>query len=141
MIDNVLLAIFMNVSMLSVQHIHDHMLKYISVPETWRSKNYNSAFKFVECIINVFQLEIICSLCNARYHTLIDDESTDISVTKTLILYTKLRTLNDVNYKTVFARILKLSACDSRSIFQAIKKKKLVCKQQTRHAEDGHVYA
>lgn len=119
MIDNVLLAISMNSSMLSVQDIHDHMAKYVSIPESWRSKNY--AFEFVECINEVVQQEIISDLRNASYHTLIADESTDISVTKMLILYTKFRPLNDLNYKTVFAGILKLTACDSRSIVAAIK--------------------
>jgi hypothetical protein len=33
---------------LSVQDIHDHLAKYTTIPEGWRSKNY--AFKFVECI-------------------------------------------------------------------------------------------
>ena len=48
LIDNVLLAISMNSSMLSVLEIHDHMAKYVTIPESWRSKNY--AFEFVECI-------------------------------------------------------------------------------------------
>ncbi|CAF91361.1 unnamed protein product [Tetraodon nigroviridis] len=48
LIDDILLAINMNVSMLSVQQIHDHMAKYVSIPESWRSKNY--AFEFVNFI-------------------------------------------------------------------------------------------
>ena len=48
LIDNTLLAIKMNASMLSVQQIHDHMAKYVSIPEGWRSKNYG--FEFVNSI-------------------------------------------------------------------------------------------
>jgi len=44
----VLLAVNMNVSILSVQDIHDHTGKYVSIPKSWRSKNYG--FEFVECI-------------------------------------------------------------------------------------------
>lgn len=35
LIDNILLAIKINSSMLSVQQIHDHMAKYLSIPESW----------------------------------------------------------------------------------------------------------
>lgn len=35
LIDNVLLAVNMNVSMLSVKDIHDHIGKYVSIPESW----------------------------------------------------------------------------------------------------------
>ena len=38
LIDNILLAIKMNASMLSAQQIHDHMAKYVSIPESWQSK-------------------------------------------------------------------------------------------------------
>ena len=68
-IDNVILAIKMNASMLSVQDIHDHVAKYVTIPENWRSKNY--AFEFVE-------------MRQSAFHTLIIDESTDISVQKML---------------------------------------------------------
>lgn len=44
-LNNILFAIEMNASMLSVQQIHDHMAKYVSIPESWRSKNYD--FEFV----------------------------------------------------------------------------------------------
>jgi len=51
LIDNVLLGLSMNASMLSVMDIHDHMAKYVKLPDSWRSKNY--AFEFVECIDTV----------------------------------------------------------------------------------------
>ena len=38
LIDNVLLAVKMNISLLSVQVINDHMAKYVRIPESWRSK-------------------------------------------------------------------------------------------------------
>ncbi|TRY93452.1 hypothetical protein DNTS_005747, partial [Danionella cerebrum] len=80
LIDNVLLAIKMNASMLSVQEIHNHLAKYVNIPDSWRSKNY--AFEFVESINAVVQAEIMESLRNASAHTLIVDESTDITVHK-----------------------------------------------------------
>jgi len=119
LIDNVLLAIKINVSMSAVQEIHDHMAKYVSLPGSWRSKNY--AFEFVECINSVVHKVIMAELRNASYRTLIVDESTDISVTKMLILYVKFRPHGDINYKTVFAGIYRLTACDSKAIVAAIK--------------------
>jgi len=55
------------------------------------------------------------------YHTLIADESTDVSVTKMLILYAKFRPCNAVIYKTVFAGMLQLQTCDSTAITAATK--------------------
>jgi hypothetical protein len=43
--DNVILAIKINASILSVQDIHDHLAKYTTIPESWHSNNY--AFEFV----------------------------------------------------------------------------------------------
>ena len=63
LIDNILLAIKMNASMLSVQQIHDHMAKYVSIPESWRSKNY--AFEFVNSINEIVQNE---TMCNVKMH-------------------------------------------------------------------------
>lgn len=60
MIDNVLLAINMNASMLAVQDIHNHLAKYIALPESWHSKNY--AFEFVECIDCVVKHEVMSDL-------------------------------------------------------------------------------
>ncbi|XP_070582700.1 zinc finger protein 862-like [Erythrolamprus reginae] len=119
LIDNVLLAIKMDASMLSVQDVHDHIGRYVSIPESWRSKNY--AFEFVECINAVVQREVLHELCNASCHTLIVDESTDITLTKMLILYAKFRPSNATIYKTMFIGILKLSACNSTAITTAIK--------------------
>ena len=48
LIDSVLLAIKMNISMLSVQKINEHMAKYVRMPNGWRGKNY--AFEFIEII-------------------------------------------------------------------------------------------
>jgi hypothetical protein len=120
LIDNVLLAVKINSSMLSVQAIHDHVAKYVKIPESWRSKNY--AFEFIECINSTIRSEILLEIKNAAYHTLIVDESTDISVSKMLILYMKFRNANDSVHKTVFAGIVKLTACDSLSILGAIQK-------------------
>ena len=39
LIDNVLLELKMNNSLLSVQDINNHMAKYVRIPENWRSKN------------------------------------------------------------------------------------------------------
>lgn len=118
LIDNILLAIKMNASMLSVQQIHDHMAKYASIPESWRSKNY--AFEFVNSINEIVQNETMCNVKNAPWHTLIVDESTDITVHKMLVIYIKYREENDVNYKTVFGGIIQLTACTAKDIVQAI---------------------
>jgi Domain of unknown function (DUF4371) len=119
LIDNVLLALSMNTSMLSVMDIHDHMAKYLKLPESWRSKNYG--FEFVECIDSVVKEICMKEIREAEFHTLIVDESTDISVTKMLIIYIKYRPAGTKRHQTVFAGMVKLTACDSLSIFSAIK--------------------
>ena len=118
LIDNILLAIKMNASMLSVQQIHDHMANYVSIPESWRSKNY--AFEFVNSINEIVQNETMRNVKNAPWHTLIVDESTDITVKKMLVLYIKYREKNEINYKTVFGGIIQLTACTAHDIVQAI---------------------
>jgi hypothetical protein len=70
---DVILAIKINASMLSVQDIHDHLAKCTTVPESWRSKNY--AFEFVECMNSVIEKQLLDELCKSRFHTLIVDES------------------------------------------------------------------
>lgn len=119
LIDNVLLALSMNASMLSVMDIHDHMAKYMKLPDSWRSKNY--AFEFVECIDSVVKEICMQEIRESAFHTLIVDESTDISVTKMLIIYIKYRPAGTKCHRTVFCGMVKLTACDSRSIFSAIK--------------------
>jgi hypothetical protein len=48
LIGNVILAMKINASILSVQDIHDHLAKYTTIPESWHSKNH--AFEFLKCI-------------------------------------------------------------------------------------------
>ena len=119
LIDNVLLALSMNASMLSITNIHDHMAKYLKLPDSWRSKNY--AFEFLECINSVVKEICMQEIRESKFHTLIVDESTDISVTKMLIIYIKYRPARTKSHRTVFAGMVKLTACDSGSIFSAIK--------------------
>ena len=117
--DNVLLATKINKSMLSVQHIHDHKEKCVSIPQSWPNKN--CAFEFVDSINTVIQKEVIRDLRNASCHTLVVDKSTDVLTSKMIILKAKLRPGNDKNYKTLFAKILQLTACDSVAVTAAIK--------------------
>ena len=119
LIDNVILAIKLNASMLSVQDIHEHVAKYVEIPENWRSKNY--AFEFVECISFVLKTELMSELRKSAFHTLIIDESTDISVQKMLIVYFKYRPKQEIVSKTIFGGIVNLSQCNSISIVTAIK--------------------
>ncbi|XP_069089935.1 E3 SUMO-protein ligase KIAA1586-like [Pleurodeles waltl] len=119
LINNVLLAVKMNTSMLSVQDIHDHVALYVKIPDSWRSKNY--AFDFLEAIDRVIRSDFMAELRSARYHTLIIDESTDISVTKMLILYFKFRSVASTEHKTVFGEIVTLSACNAEAITTAVK--------------------
>ena len=114
LIENVTLAIKLNTSMLSVQEIHAHVAEYVQLPESWRSKNY--AFEFVESINMVVKTQILTETKSTPFHTLIADESTEVSVTKMLILYLKFRPVGMNIHKAVFAGILKLQAYDSTSI-------------------------
>jgi hypothetical protein len=73
LIDNVILAIKMSASILSVQEIHDHLAKHTTISECWCSKNY--AFEFVESINSVSEKQLLDKLCKSQFHTLILDES------------------------------------------------------------------
>ena len=119
LIDNDLLAINMNASMLSVQTIHDHIGKYVSLPDTWPSKNYT--FQFVAAINKVVAHEIFTKLRASLFHTLIADESTDIAVHKVLVLYFNYRSPNSLVYKTVFGGIIQLTECHAQALEKAIK--------------------
>ena len=114
LIDNVLLAINMNASMLSVQTIHDHIEKYVSLPDSWRNKNYT--FEFVAAINKVVADEIFTKLRASLFHTLIVDENTDIAVHKVLVLYFKYRSPNSLVYKTVFGGIIQLAECHAQAL-------------------------
>src|SRR6218665_1459445 len=57
----------------------------------------------------------------SEFHKLIVDESTDISVTKILIMYIKYRPAVTICHRTAFAGMVKLTACDIQSIFSAVK--------------------
>ena len=116
LIDNVLLAVKMNISLLSVQDINSHMSKYVRIPESWRSKNY--AFEFLESINVVINQEIMEKIASANFHTLTVDESTDISISKCLILYFKYRV--SFEYKTTFGGIIQLKSCNASSIVTTV---------------------
>jgi len=79
LIDSVLLSAKLNSSILSCQVINSHMSKYTKLPRSWRSKNYG--FEFLKSIDFVAREEAIQSIRQAKYHTLIIDESNDISST------------------------------------------------------------
>jgi hypothetical protein len=74
LIDNVILAIKVNTSMLSIQNIHDQLAKYTAIPKSWSSKNY--AFVFVECINSAIEKQLLNELHKSQFHMLIVDEST-----------------------------------------------------------------
>jgi hypothetical protein len=74
LIDNVILVIKINASMLSLQDIHEQLAKYTTIPEIWRCKNYTSVF--VECITSVIEKQLLDELHKSRFHTLIVDKST-----------------------------------------------------------------
>ena len=117
---NVLLAIIMNASMLCVKTIHDHIGKYISLPDSWRSKNYR--FEFVTAINKVVPNKIFTKLRASLFHTLIVDESTDIVVHKVLVLYFKYRSPNSLVYKTMFGGIIQLTECHAQALKKVIKR-------------------
>uniref|UniRef100_A0A1B8Y9W5 HAT C-terminal dimerisation domain-containing protein n=1 Tax=Xenopus tropicalis TaxID=8364 RepID=A0A1B8Y9W5_XENTR len=139
LIDSVLLAIKMNISLLSVQDINEHMAKYVSIPQSWRSKNY--AFEFLGIINGIVQEDLMADIKLATYHTLTVDESTDISVNKYLILYFKYRPVNSKEYRTSFGGMLQLEACDATSIVTAVRefygKHKLDLNKMVMFTSDG----
>jgi hypothetical protein len=54
LIGNVIPAIKINTSMLSVQDIHYHFTKYTSVPESWRSSYVDSRRKYRILFVTIF---------------------------------------------------------------------------------------
>lgn len=77
LIGNVLLAIDLNRSMLAAQEIHDYVENFVKIPASWRSKNY--ACEFTECINIVVKNQILTEIREFPFHSLIIDESTDIT--------------------------------------------------------------
>ncbi|XP_060111233.1 uncharacterized protein LOC132583632 [Heteronotia binoei] len=120
LIDNVLLAVKLNVSMVSLPKIHDHMAKYVNIPASFR--NQNDALAFLECINSTVKSEILNEIQESPFHTLIIDESTDITVSKILIMYIKFRRTGSDLPKTAFAGIVKLAACNSAAIVDSIRR-------------------
>ena len=119
LLDNVLLAINMNASMLSVQTIYDHFGKFVSLPDNWKSKNYT--FEFVAAVKEVVADKIFTELRASLFHTLIVNESIDISVHKVLVPYFKYRSPNSLIYKTVFGGTIQLTACHAQALEQAVR--------------------
>jgi hypothetical protein len=74
LIENVVLAMKIDASKLSVQDIHDYLAKYSTIPKSWRSKNY--AFEFVECINSVIEKQLLDEVHKFQFHMMIVDEST-----------------------------------------------------------------
>ena len=93
LIDSVLLSGKVNSSILSCQVINDHMSKYTKLPPSWWSKN--CSFAFLKSIDFFAREEAMQSTRQATCHTLIIDESNDISSNKMLILYIKYCTADD----------------------------------------------
>ncbi|XP_069088049.1 E3 SUMO-protein ligase KIAA1586-like isoform X1 [Pleurodeles waltl] len=119
LINNVLLTVKMNTSMLYVQDVHDHVALYVKIPDSWRSKNY--AFEFLEAIKSMICSDFMAELRSALHHTLIIDESTDISVTKMLVLFFKFRSITSTEHKMLFGGIVTLSTCNAEAITIAVK--------------------
>ena len=76
MIDNMILVIKLNASMLFVQDIHNHVAKYVKIPENWHSKNY--AFEFVESISFILKTELTTELRKSAFQILIIIESISV---------------------------------------------------------------
>lgn len=81
----VLLAVRINASLSSVQDINNNeFAELTTLPEKWRSKNYT--VEFLNCINTVIESDLFSEIRNDAFHTMIIDESNDISVTKMLIV-------------------------------------------------------
>lgn len=79
-------------------------------------------FEFVDAISDVVLGTTIVELQKAPFHTLIVDESTDITINKMLVLYFKYREHESVDYKTVFGGIVQLTGCTAASLETALRK-------------------
>ncbi|CAM2096193.1 unnamed protein product [Caretta caretta] len=75
--------------------INDHMEKYVRIPASWRSQNFES-LEIINCIV---QNDLMHEIASAMFHTLAVDESTDISINRYLILYFKYGSINSADYK------------------------------------------
>ena len=95
-----------------MQDINNHMTKYVRIPKNWRSKNY--AFEFLESINVVINQEIMEEIASSNFHTLTIDESTNMSISKCLILHFKYRV--SFEYKARFGGIIQLKSWEASSI-------------------------
>lgn len=96
LIDNILLPIKMNASMLSVQQIHNH--KVCEYTRKLAKQNY----AFWICEINQWE----CLKCTLAYTDSRWEHRHISSLHKMIVIYIKYREENDVDYKTVFGGII-----------------------------------
>ena len=99
--------------------ILDHIVKFVSLPDSRRSKNYT--FEFVAEINEDFPDDIFTESRASLFHALIVDESTDIAAHKVIVLHFKYRSPNSLVCKTVFGRIIQLTACHALALEEAVK--------------------
>lgn len=93
----------MNASMVSVQEIHKRVAKHLKIPASWRSKNYT--FEFIECISTAVTSEILNEIRELPFHTLITDESSNITVSKMFISHTS----NSEELEVIFIKLFFLA--------------------------------
>jgi hypothetical protein len=74
LIDDVILAIKITASMLSVQDLYDHLAKYATIPKCLYSKNYT--FEITEHVYYVIEKQLLNGLHKSQFHTLTVDKST-----------------------------------------------------------------
>jgi hypothetical protein len=77
LINNVVLSIKINLSLLSLQSNRFHMAKYLKIPEAWRCK-FN-AYGFMEWVGFTILKGFVAELQETSFNSLTIDESTHIS--------------------------------------------------------------
>ena len=79
-----------------------------------------STWEFVHSLNAVVELDDIQSLRNARFYSLLVDESNDISTTKNLLIYFQFVNAKSCTLEVKFMKLLALKQCDATAISKEI---------------------
>lgn len=111
-----------------LHHLTEFQLKFFSDDSEEKSRSClsmshrtkYSTWEFVHAINSVVEHDDILKLRDARFFSLLLDESNDISVTKNLMVYTQFVNYNSKSIEVMFLKNVPLHSCDADSIVSTL---------------------
>ena len=98
----------------------DSSLTFYKSPISSAHRSSYSTWEFVHALNAIVEENDIQSLRNARFYSLLVDESNDISTTKNLLIYCQFVNTKSGKLEVKFMKVLPLKECDAVSISQVI---------------------